>query len=110
MKDSMNYSREKDRGGDRMSSKPLLSDDFNNMNSVHSPVRISAPFTSRQTKYSKLNNQMDSPNRSWLSNSINQQSEMFEQQDSQLDMLGETIGTLKTVSRHIGSELDEQAV
>lgn len=110
MKDAMNYSREKDRGVDRMSTKPLLSDDFNNMNS-HSPVKISGPFSSsRQTKYSKLNNQMDSPNRSWLSNSINQQSSMFEQQDSQLDMLGETIGTLKTASRQIGNELDEQAV
>ncbi|KAI5700666.1 hypothetical protein M8J76_002110 [Diaphorina citri] len=107
MKDTMNYSREKDRGGDHMSSKPLLSDDFHSP----SPVKISAPFgSSRQTKYSKLNNQMDSPNRSWLSNSINQQSAMFDQQDSQLDMLSETIGTLKTVSRHIGSELDEQAV
>ncbi|XP_026676376.1 syntaxin-6 isoform X1 [Diaphorina citri] len=107
MKDTMNYSREKDRGGDHMSSKPLLSDDFHSP----SPVKISAPFgSSRQTKYSKLNNQMDSPNRSWVSNSINQQSAMFDQQDSQLDMLSETIGTLKTVSRNIGSELDEQAL
>lgn len=35
---------------------------------------------------------------------------MIMQQDEQLDMIGETVGTLKTVSRQINSELDEQAV
>lgn len=35
---------------------------------------------------------------------------MIQGQDEQLDMISDSIGTLKTVSRQIGVELDEQAV
>ena len=57
-------------------------------------------------RYSKLENEIDSPTRSV----IHQQGRMLRQQDEQLDMLSDSLGTLKTVSRHIHSELDEQAV
>jgi syntaxin 6 len=35
---------------------------------------------------------------------------MLQSQDEQLDVLSDSIGTLKTVSRQIGVEIDEQAV
>jgi len=53
---------------------------------------------------------MDSPNRQFFSNTMQQQNAMMRQQDEQLDVIGETVGTLKTVSRQINNELDEQAV
>lgn len=74
----------------------------------NSPARV--PTNHGTTKYSKLENEIDSPNRQFLSDSMQQQNTMIMQQDEQLDMIGETVGTLKTVSRQINSELDEQAV
>lgn len=53
---------------------------------------------------------MDSPNRQFLQDTVHQQNSLMHQQDEQLDMLGESISTLKTVSRQINSELDEQTV
>ncbi|XP_018406878.1 PREDICTED: syntaxin-6 isoform X2 [Cyphomyrmex costatus] len=79
--------------------KPLLD---------NSPARV--PANHGTTKYSKLENEIDSPNRQFLSDTMQQQNAMIRQQDEQLDMIGETVGTLKTVSRQINSELDEQAV
>lgn len=68
------------------------------------------PANHGTTKYSKLENEIDSPNRQFLNDTMQQQNAMMRQQDEQLDMIGETVGTLKTVSRQINSELDEQAV
>ncbi|XP_024871235.1 syntaxin-6 isoform X2 [Temnothorax curvispinosus] len=79
--------------------KPLLD---------NSPARV--PANHGTTKYSKLENEIDSPNRQFFSDTMQQQNAMIRQQDEQLDMIGETVGTLKTVSRQINSELDEQAV
>ncbi|EDW72524.2 uncharacterized protein Dwil_GK20954, partial [Drosophila willistoni] len=82
------------------------------------------------TKYSKLENNLDSPshtNHSALHNhsqhnsldspghryvgeTVSIQQRMLQGQDEQLDMISDSIGTLKTVSRQIGVELDEQAV
>lgn len=78
-------------------------------------------------KYSKLENLADdspspshlglgghysteSPTNRFLAEQFSVQSRMFAQQDEQLDVISDTVGQLKTVSRHIGSELDEQAV
>jgi syntaxin 6 len=74
----------------------------------NSPTRV--PVNHGTTKYSKLENEMDSPNRQFFSNTMQQQNAMMRQQDEQLDVIGETVGTLKTVSRQINNELDEQAV
>ena len=74
----------------------------------NSPVRV--PTTHGTTKYSKLENELDSPNRQFLDDTLQQQNHIVRTQDEQLDMISDSIGTLKTVSRQIGSELDEQAV
>lgn len=88
---------------------------------------ISAAMAARHSgaKYSKLENLADdspspshhggnysteSPSNRFLAEQYSVQSRMFAQQDEQLDVISDTVGQLKTVSRHIGSELDEQAV
>jgi len=97
MKDKMNISRGRER--DRTARQPLLE---------NSPVRV--PTSHGTTKYSKLENELDSPNRQFLDDTLQQQNHILRTQDEQLDMISDSIGTLKTVSRQIGSELDEQAV
>nr|CAD7396048.1 unnamed protein product [Timema poppensis] len=74
----------------------------------NSPARV--PTSHGTTKYSKLENELDSPNRQFLDDTLQQQNHMVRAQDEQLDMISDSVGTLKTVSRQIGSELDEQAV
>ncbi|XP_051161965.1 syntaxin-6 [Leptopilina boulardi] len=98
MKDKMNLSRGRDR--DRTARQPLLDN--------NSPARV--PVSHNTTKYSKLENEMDSPNRQFLDTTMHQQHIMLRQQDEQLDMIGDSIDTLKTVSRQINTELDEQTV
>lgn len=61
------------------------------------------------TKYSKLENELDSPQRQFLGSTFNQQQQMLRMQDEQLEVISDSLGSLKTVSRHIGIELDEQA-
>ncbi|KAJ8866303.1 hypothetical protein PR048_032146 [Dryococelus australis] len=74
----------------------------------NSPARV--PSSHGSTKYSKLENELDSPNRQFLDDTIQQQGGMLRVQDDQLDLISDSVGTLKTVSRQITSELDEQAV
>lgn len=74
------------------------------------------------TKYSKLENaldvdspshyggNLDSPGHRYVGETVSIQQRMIQGQDEQLDMISDSIGTLKTVSRQIGVELDEQAV
>lgn len=73
------------------------------------------------TKYSKLENSLDSPghygtsaldspSHRFLGESVSVQQRMLQGQDEQLDVISDSIGTLKTVSRQINMELDEQAV
>lgn len=79
------------------------------------------------TKYSKLENALDSPshhhNRGgygemgldspshrFLGQTVSTQQQLIQGQDEQLDVISDSIGTLKTVSRQINQELDEQAV
>lgn len=71
------------------------------------------------TKYSKLENAidspghystLDSPSHRFIGESVSVQQRMLQGQDEQLDVISDSIGTLKTVSRQIGIELDEQAV
>lgn len=71
-------------------------------------------------KYSKLENSMDSPghynstldspSHRFIGESVSIQQRMIQGQDEQLDVISDSIGTLKTVSRQINMELDEQAV
>lgn len=75
----------------------------------------------KTTKYSKLENSLDSPghygtsaldspSHRFLGESVSVQQRMLQGQDEQLDVISDSIGTLKTVSRQINIELDEQAV
>uniref|UniRef100_A0A1I8NTZ3 t-SNARE coiled-coil homology domain-containing protein n=1 Tax=Stomoxys calcitrans TaxID=35570 RepID=A0A1I8NTZ3_STOCA len=70
-------------------------------------------------KYSKLENtidspghynSLDSPSHRFVGETVSVQQRMMQGQDEQLDMISDSVGTLKTVSRQIGVELDEQAV
>ncbi|KRT80824.1 hypothetical protein AMK59_5725, partial [Oryctes borbonicus] len=96
MKDRLSMNRNKDR--DRLARQPLLES---------SPIRLVNSHGT--TKYSKLENEVDSPQR-FLNDTLTQQQYMARQQDEQLEAIGDSLGSLKTVSRHIGAELDEQAV
>lgn len=69
--------------------------------------------------FSKLENLNDSPSHNhgnfnndggFLNETVSIQQRMLQSQDEQLDVLSDSIGTLKTVSRQIGVEIDEQAV
>lgn len=99
----------------------------NNINSCNS--NSAASFTTTivgtmarhsGTKYSKLENSLDSPghygggldspSHRFLGESVSVQQRMLQGQDEQLDVISDSIGTLKTVSRQINMELDEQAV
>ncbi|XP_031346404.1 syntaxin-6 [Photinus pyralis] len=97
MKEKMNLNRSRDR--DRTARQPLLES--------NSPARM--PNRHSTTKYSKLENELDSPQRNFLNSTLVQQDHMTRQQDEQLEVISNSLGSLKTVSRHIGIELDEQA-
>lgn len=71
------------------------------------------------TKYSKLENTIDSPghfstidspSHRFVGENVSLQQQMLQNQDEQLDVISVSVGSLKTVSRQIGLELDEQAV
>lgn len=96
MKEKINMAKNRDR--DRTARQPLLES---------SPVRVTNSHST--TKYSKLENELDSPQRQFLSDTLSQQQYLTRQQEEHLEAIGESLGNLKTVSRHIGIELDEQA-
>ncbi|XP_071054254.1 syntaxin-6 [Onthophagus taurus] len=96
MKDKLSMNRSKER--DRLARQPLLES---------SPVRVVNSHGT--TKYSKLENEIDSPQR-FINDTLSQQQYMTRQQDDHLEAISDSLGSLKTVSRHIGMELDEQAV
>lgn len=61
------------------------------------------------TKYSKLENQLDSPERTqFVKNNNMVQNQMILEQDDQLGLIANSLGTLKSMSRQIGIEIDEQ--
>lgn len=72
----------------------------------NSPVRVSSHGT---TKYSKLENELDSPQRQFLGATLGQQQYLTKQQEEHLEAISGSVTSLKTVARHIGVELDEQA-
>lgn len=61
------------------------------------------------TKYSKLENELDSPQRQFLGGTLSQQQYLTKQQEDHLEAISGSVNSLKTVARHIGVELDEQA-
>lgn len=93
MKDRISMNRGKDK--DRFARQPLLEN--------NSPVKLTNMHGG--TKYSKLENEIESPQHQFL-----QRQQMYElqNQEEQLEAIAGSLGNLKTVSRHIGIELDEQ--
>lgn len=127
MKEKMSLNRNRDR--DITARQPLLetvNNESNNNQTLNNNSSTGLACTlgtmaSRHsgTKYSKLENAidspghystLDSPSHRFIGESVSVQQRMLQGQDEQLDVISDSIGTLKTVSRQIGIELDEQAV
>ncbi|XP_048004880.1 syntaxin-6 isoform X2 [Leguminivora glycinivorella] len=103
MKGKMSLNRNRDADG--TAREPLLGEE--------SPMHFGNTWTStpKYSKYSKLASQTDSPNRfdAYDNDIMSMQEKMLVNQDDQLQVISNSVGNLKTVSKHIGIELDEQA-
>lgn len=143
MKEKMSLNRNRDR--DITASQPLLDNNncensinicsnnllanntnINNNLNTNTTASLSTTIVGTMarhsnTKYSKLENSLDSPGHygtsaldspahRFLGENVSVQQRMLQGQDEQLDVISDSIGTLKTVSRQINMELDEQAV
>lgn len=127
MKDKISILKNRDK--DITAIQPLLEDDpspkntsnqnANNISIGNNLMSTMAAARHSGTKYSKLENVNDSPSHNhgnfngdsaFLGETVSIQQRMLQSQDEQLDVLSDSIGTLKTVSRQIGVEIDEQAV
>lgn len=128
MKERISYNRTKDL--DITAKQPLLDGEspkvaisnkfqpFNQNPGINliSSTTINMANRHSGAKYSKLENH-DSPGH-YVDNTANRfmneqlsiQTHVLSQQDEQLDVISDTVGQLKTVSRQIGSELDEQTM
>ncbi|XP_031767254.1 syntaxin-6 [Galleria mellonella] len=104
MKGKMSLNRNRDNDG--TAREPLLGEE--------SPMHFGNYWTStpKYSKYSKLANQTDSPNRfdAYDNDIMSMQEKMLNNQNDQLQVISNSVGSLKTVSKQIGIELDEQAV
>uniref|UniRef100_A0A1E1W691 t-SNARE coiled-coil homology domain-containing protein n=2 Tax=Pectinophora gossypiella TaxID=13191 RepID=A0A1E1W691_PECGO len=104
MKGKMSLNRNRDNDG--TAREPLLGEE--------SPMHFGNTWTStpKYSKYSKLANQTDSPNRfdGYDGDIMSMQDKMLMNQNDQLQVISDSVGSLKTVSKQIGIELDEQAV
>lgn len=126
MKDKISTLKNRDK--DITAIQPLLDEDpspkilsaNNNTNISIGNNLMSTMAAARHsgTKYSKLENLHDSPGHNvnfngdsaFLGETVSIQQRMLQSQDEQLDIINDSIGSLKTVSRQIGIEVDEQAV
>ncbi|XP_026316867.1 syntaxin-6 isoform X2 [Hyposmocoma kahamanoa] len=105
MKSKMSLNRNRDNDG--TAREPLLGEE--------SPMHFGNLWTStpKYSKYSKLANQTDSPNRlfdTYDNDIMSMQDKMISSQNDQLQVISNSVGSLKTVSKQIGIELDEQAM
>ncbi|CAH0715972.1 unnamed protein product, partial [Brenthis ino] len=104
MKSKMSINRNRDNDG--TAREPLLGEE--------SPMHFGNTWTAtpKYSKYSKLANQTDSPSRfdTYDSDIMSIQDKMLMNQNDQLHVISNSVGSLKTVSKQIGIELDEQAV
>lgn len=127
MKDKISILKNRDK--DITAIQPLLEEETspkntsnlnaNNISIGNNLMSTMAAARHSGTKYSKLENVNDSPSHhhvnfngdsAFLGETVSIQQRMLQSQDEQLDVLSDSIGTLKTVSRQIGVEIDEQAV
>jgi syntaxin 6 len=98
--------------------KKAISSQNNNNNQIN-PIGnvINSAMAARHSgaKYSKLENQIDSPSRqspthNFMNDTVSIQQRMLQNQDEQIDTINDAVGNLKTVSRQIGIEIDEHAM
>lgn len=68
------------------------------------------PLSNSNTKYTRLQNEMESPNERFINDNQQQQQIIVRAQDEELDRIQDSVGTLKSISKQIGSELEEQSV
>lgn len=120
MKDKISILKNRDK--DITAIQPLLDEPSPKTSSIDSKANnlLSTMAAKKHsgTKYSKLENMNDSPSHlgnfqddsAFLHETVSIQQKMLSQQDEQIDILSDSLGTLKTVSRQIGVEIDEQAV
>lgn len=119
MKDSINFHAHQDRVN--TSKQPLLHKELEEVQTTTPSGLLTSTINGMTrhsgTKYSKLENSLDSPGHfpnngmhSFVGENESLQQRMVVGQDEQLDIISDSIGTLKTVSRQINNELDEQAV
>uniref|UniRef100_T1JJK6 t-SNARE coiled-coil homology domain-containing protein n=1 Tax=Strigamia maritima TaxID=126957 RepID=T1JJK6_STRMM len=64
----------------------------------------------RSGHYTRLKTEVESPNKELIDGNQMQQQVLVKTQDEQLDLIHDSVGTLKTMSRQIGRELEEQAI
>lgn len=95
MKDKMNINKSRDY--DRAIRQPLLES---------SPMKVVNGHGS--TKYTKLENELDSPQH-FIADTLTQQEYLDHQHQNHLEAISGSLGSLKTVSKNIGIELDEQS-
>jgi len=95
----------------------LMKDRLTNPSALKSdrlPVQPASPGTQHSTqggsnKYSRLPSVADSPHREFIM-TMDQQQEQIRRQDSTIDLMGESVGNIRSMSHQIANELDEQAV
>jgi len=62
-------------------------------------------------KYTRLENEVESPTQSnFIEDTQQAQQLIVDSQEEQIERVGATVGTLKSMSKQIGNELDEQSV
>lgn len=99
----------RNRDSDGTAREPLLSEE-SPMHFGHHNMWASTP---KYSNYSKLANQTDSPTRlydTYDNDIMSMQDKMISSQNDQLQVISNSVGSLKTVSKQIGIELDEQAM
>lgn len=118
MKYVINFHLNQDKGNAALN-RPLLEEENTNEKSVNLPNKLLSTMSRyNRTKYFKLENATDDSPGHFADNVSNNfvddnetvQQRMILGQEEQLDMISDSIGTLKTVSRQINVEIDEQAM
>ncbi|XP_065647866.1 syntaxin-6 isoform X2 [Hydra vulgaris] len=61
-------------------------------------------------KYARLDNEIEQSNQRFIDDQFQQQQLLLTNQKTQLEHVGQSVGVLKSMGKHIGSELDEQAI
>ncbi|XP_031562996.1 syntaxin-6-like [Actinia tenebrosa] len=61
-----------------------------------------------QDKYSRLDREIERSNQTFIDDQQQQQSLLMQSQDEQIEMVGHSVGVLKTMGKKIGDEIEDQ--